>query len=89
MKAAMRNVQLSVSIARFMQPLLQVINPAGIEIEKLTAIENRITAQLRYTDKLHVLFPNAGLRSHGDKHFYEHYDFGGRVVWEANNNEHQ
>jgi len=88
MKAAMRNVQMSVGVSRFMQPLLSVINPAGIAIEKLTVTEDRITVQLRYTDKLHVLFPAAVLRTHGDKTFYEHYGFGGRVVWEANSNEH-
>jgi len=89
MSAGEHNIAISMRLYQIIQSLYVRINKAGIKVEKLTATEHLVTVQLRYSDQLQQVFPDAALRTRNDKSFNEYYyDTDCRLVWEASSNEH-
>ena len=89
MSAGEHNVAISMRLFQLIQPPYSRINKAGVKVEKLTATSQRVTVQLSSHESLHQLFPDAGLRTHDGKSFYEFFfDHDCRLVWEATTNEH-
>lgn len=83
MTAGEHNVAMAMKLYQSIQAMFRRFNPAGVRIKKIVITEELITIQLVPCLAIHSLFPHAEKKVNGKEEFYEQFDFGCRIVWEA------